>query len=194
MSVELLLNTPEIAVIGPPNTVEIQLDFGPTGQRGSKIFSGFDDPNTTSPSSNVLANDIYIRESQGQTEGYIYQYLSDGIGGYQWEKIGNLKPAIYTEISNIAPVGGLYPYSVSLATAFSNYSVSSITADNVSVQVTPELSTASVPLLVTIYSKSINSLSNEIEIDFNVLEYSGSSWATSTNTDINFHITLSLLS
>lgn len=194
MSVEVILNNPEISVIGPPETIQLQVGIGPTGQRGSKIFSGFDDPNTTPPSGQPLANDIYIREDQGQTEGYIYQYLSDGTGGYQWERIGNLKPSIHTEIINISPSGGIYQYLIPISDAFPNYSSSTISAENISIQVTPQIETGSLPLIATVYSKSINTGNNNIEIGINVLEYSGSSWSVSTNTDIYFNITISLIS
>jgi hypothetical protein len=193
MSLEVLLNTPEISVLGPPSSIDLQVDIGPRGQRGSQIYSGFDDPNTTSPSNSSFANDIFIRQSQGQTEGYIYQFLSDGVGGYQWELIGTLKPSIFSSVSNIQPAGGLYSFSVPLSIAFSNYSVSSISTNNIVAHVTPEISTSSKPLLATIYSKSINTSTNVLTINFNVLQYSGGTWQTSTDINIFFNVTISLV-
>jgi hypothetical protein len=199
MSVEVLLDNADIAVIGPPATVELQLDIGATGTRGSQIFSGFDNPNDTPPDADLLSNDLFIRESQGQTEGYIYQYLSDGIGGYQWEKIGNMKPSTYSDITslsasaNLSASAGIYTYSVTVAEAFSTYSIGSIDADNLAVQITPEISTGSVPVLVTIYDKQVNLISNTIEIDFYALKYSGGAWSAFSDSNGKYHITISLI-
>jgi hypothetical protein len=193
MSIEVLLNDPQISVIGPPETINLQVEVGPRGQRGSQIYSGFDDPNITPPNSSALVNDIFIRESQGQTEGYIYQYLSDGIGGFQWELIGTLKPSTYSEVLNISPIDGEYTYRVSLANAFSNYSVSEILAENISVQVSLQIEESSKTLISNINLKEIDTLTNDFVVVFNVLEYSLGSWSESEDENIYFNISLSLI-
>lgn len=198
MSIEVLLDTPEISVIGPPATVELQLDIGSRGIRGSQIYSGFDDPNDEAPDASLLPNDLYIRESQGQTEGYIYQYLSDGIGGFQWEKIGTLKPTIFSDVvslsaspSNLSASAGLYTYEVSIAEAFAEYPALSILPENLNIQISAELDGA--PIVTSIKSKSISTISNTININFYALQYETGSWSASANSNANYHITMSLL-
>jgi hypothetical protein len=200
MSIEVLLNNSDISVIGPPDTVELQLDVGGKGTRGSQIFSGFDDPNTTPPDETVLPNDIFIRESQGQTEGYIYQYLSDGAGGFQWEKIGSLKPSIYSEVvslgasaGNLSASAGIYTYQVSLSEAFTEYSATSISANNLHVQISTEFNDA--PVVTSVKTKSVDSLSNVIDVDFYSIYYNSAStqWIDLTDTSAKHHVTLSLL-
>lgn len=200
MSIEVLLDTPEISVIGPPATVELQLDIGSRGVRGSQIFSGFDDPNTTPPDANVLANDIFIRASQGQTEGYLYQYLSDGAGGFQWEKIGSLKPSIYSDIAslsasagNLSASAGIYSYQVSISEAFSEYTATAIEAENLNINISTEFSDA--PVVTSIKSRSVNNITNFINIDFYSMYYNSAcaQWTNLTNPSAKHHITLSLI-
>jgi hypothetical protein len=200
MSIEVLLNTPEISVIGPPATIDLQLDVGATGQRGSQIFSGFDDPNVAPPDASILLNDLFIRESQGQTEGYLYQYLSDGAGGFQWEKIGSLKPSIYSDVAslsasvgNISASGGIYTYAVSIAEAFSEYSATSISENNLSIQISTEFEDA--PVVTSLKTKSVNNITNFINVNFYSLYYNSASaqWLDLTDSSAKHHITISLL-
>lgn len=198
MSIEVLLDTPEISVIGPPATVELQLDIGSRGIRGSQIYSGFDDPNDEAPDASLLPNDLYIRESQGQTEGYIYQYLSDGVGGFQWEKIGNLKPTIFSHIAslsaspaNLSASAGVYTYEVSVAEAFAEYPALSILPENLTVQVSAELDGS--PVMTSIKTISVNTSSNTIGLDFYAMQYESGSWSASADSSAKYHITMSLL-
>lgn len=198
MSIEVLLDTPEISVIGPPNNILVQLETGATGERGSLIFSGFDNPNSASALlTGSLPNDLFIRESQGQTEGYIYQYLSDGAGGFNWEKIGNLKPSTFSDIASLSASAGLtasagiFSYEVSIAEAFNEYSISDITANNLHVSITPEL--LNTPIVTTIYGKEVNAGTNTIILDFYAMKYIAGSWSTVSDNSAKFHITISLL-
>jgi hypothetical protein len=198
MSIEVLFNNPDISVIGPPQNIVVQLETGATGDRGSLIFSGFDNPN--SASSNliyVLPNDLFIRASQGQTEGYIYQYLPDGAGGFNWEKIGNLKPSIFSQTvslndtAGLSASAGIFNYEIPISVAFNEYSISDITAENVHVSITPQL--LNTPISTTVYDIEVDSIANTIIITFFAMKYISGSWSVVTESNAKFHITLSLL-
>ena len=71
MPVEVLVNTEEITVLGPPPVVNVQLDIGATGVRGSKVFVGNGSPNSfmtngTIFNQDVYLNDLYINNSIGE--------------------------------------------------------------------------------------------------------------------------------
>jgi hypothetical protein len=198
MSIEVLLNNPDISVIGPPQNIVVQLETGATGDRGSLIFSGFDNPN--SASSNliyVLPNDLFIRASQGQTEGYIYQYLPDGAGGFNWEKIGNLKPSIFSQTvslndtAGLSASAGIFNYEIPISVAFNEYSISDITAENVHVSITPQL--LNTPIVTTIYNIEVDPITNKIIVIFFAMKYISGSWSVVTENNAKFHLTLSLL-
>lgn len=97
---EVLLSNDDITVLGPPSTVELLVDVGPQGIRGSKVFVGSGDPNPQTSSGfifgqSLILNDLYINTSPSGEYGYMYQYLSQP-GGDVWVKILDLKPVAYS--------------------------------------------------------------------------------------------------
>jgi hypothetical protein len=85
MAINVVLNTDEITVLGPPASIDLQVDIGPEGKRGSYIYSGFLDPNTTSTP--FINNPPQLRDLYYRTENNtIYQYIAVP-GGNQWQVI-----------------------------------------------------------------------------------------------------------
>ena len=93
---DVLLNNEDITVLGPPETVELLVDIGPTGTRGSQVFVGVGDPNVIEIGQTPLLNDLYINTSPGANYGYLYQYVSQP-GGNTWIEILELNPTIYSK-------------------------------------------------------------------------------------------------
>ena len=60
MSLSIPVNIDELAIIAPPEIIEVAVDIGPTGQRGSKVFVGTGDPNTKNFTETIYLNDLYI--------------------------------------------------------------------------------------------------------------------------------------
>ena len=101
MPVEVLVNTEEITVLGPPPVVNVQLDIGATGVRGSKVFVGNGSPNSfmingTIFNQDVYLNDLYINNSIGEEYSYMYQYISS-LGTNTWVPILKINPTIYSK-------------------------------------------------------------------------------------------------
>ena len=71
--VDVLLNTDDVVVLGPPETINVQVDIGPTGQRGSQVFVGSGDPNVVDIGQTPIYNDLYINTSPGGELGYLFQ-------------------------------------------------------------------------------------------------------------------------
>jgi hypothetical protein len=94
MSLDIILNNPEIAILGPPDSVNLQLDIGPQGIRGSKIYTGVGEPATNPTITDVNINDIYIRTDPSGS-GYVYQYLSGVIGSPNWVVVLQLNQLVY---------------------------------------------------------------------------------------------------
>jgi len=83
----------DLVVFGPPSTVDIGVDVGPQGQRGSQFFVGTGNPNniTIEEFENLygqipLFNDIFLRIDIGESYGTFYRYSSVP-GADQWEPI-----------------------------------------------------------------------------------------------------------
>lgn len=94
MSLDLILSQPEITILGPPASIDVQLDIGPQGIRGNKFFSGVGDPASNPAITNVIEGDFYLRTDPSGA-GYLYQYLSSLTGVLQWTVVFQLDPVIY---------------------------------------------------------------------------------------------------
>jgi hypothetical protein len=93
---DVVLLNEDVTVLAPPNTVEVLVDIGPAGTRGSQVFVGVGDPNVISIGQTPILNDLYINASPGQDYGYMYQYVSEP-GGNTWIQILKINPTIYSE-------------------------------------------------------------------------------------------------
>ena len=93
---EVILSNDDLTVLGPPDTVEVLVDIGPTGTRGSQVFVGIGDPNIIEIGQTPILNDLYINASPGEDYSYLYQYVSEP-GGDLWVEILKLSPTIYSK-------------------------------------------------------------------------------------------------
>lgn len=96
---EVLLTSPELVVFGGPSDVEVQVDFGPKGSRGSKFFAGEGEPSTapggTLEGQDIEVNDLYINTSLVSANyGWLYQYALE-LSTPAWIKILKINSSNY---------------------------------------------------------------------------------------------------
>ena len=169
MAIDVLLNTDDIVVFGPPDVVEVLVDIGPTGTRGSQVFVGVGDPNLVEIGQTPNLNDLYINTSPGADYGYMYQYVSEP-GGDTWIQILKLNPTIYSQNHLTTFTSGSASIVIPIADIVT-VTGTPLTAENFNVQYTishdnPVASTMAVPTLV----------GTDLTINFTAVEYSGSAW------------------
>jgi hypothetical protein len=81
-SLDVVLENDNLAIFGPPTSIDIALDIGPKGDRGSRIFSGSASPTFTDAQFNTLFGvtptygDVYILTSGTTNYGSFYTYTS----------------------------------------------------------------------------------------------------------------------
>ena len=94
LNIDALLSNDEILVVGPPAKIEVDLDLGAKGDRGSRIFVGDRKPdNTFVTDNNVLTYDLYINLAPTDNEyKNLYQYISNPITGGEWVRLLSLDP------------------------------------------------------------------------------------------------------
>jgi hypothetical protein len=153
---DVLLSNDDVTVLGPPNTVEILVDIGPTGTRGSKVFVGSGNPNNLTSSGSIfgqaiILNDLYINISPGTNYGYMYQYASEP-GGNTWVEILALNPTIYSKLHTTTYVNGEASITIPISDIVT-VTGSPLTANNFVVQYSIShthavASTVTVPALV----------------------------------------------
>jgi hypothetical protein len=88
LSVNVVLENDDVVVLGPPEVIELAIDIGPKGDRGSIWYTGEGDPNINTvvfQESQPRIGDFYIDVENGESYGLVYQYQVTP-GGNQWEE------------------------------------------------------------------------------------------------------------
>ena len=128
----VLVSNDDLTVLGSPEIVELLVDIGPTGTRGSKVFVGIGDPNVVplGGGQSPLLNDLYINTSPGTDYGYLYQYISQP-GGNTWVQILKMNPTIFPYIHETTYVAGVGQIVIPLSSISTQ---TSLTAENFNIQ------------------------------------------------------------
>lgn len=172
MAINVVLDTNELTVLGPPASIDLQVDIGPKGDEGSFIYSGTGDPNVvTGPfvSREERLGDIFFRVDNNT----FYQYSSFP-GGSQWQIISSVRPLIYNLIKNINFISGSGSTSILLNSFFSN-APANLTPEQISVQLTAE---GANPAVVSLSSKGITTgVTRSLLLEFVAAEYASGTWA-----------------
>ena len=177
-----LLSADQITVLGGPSTIDVNLDFGPTGQRGSFWFVGNGNPN--SPSTTIGQTpkifDMYINLDNADTEYLsLYQY-QNGVGSNSWVKLVNLIPNIFSKNLAVEFNAGNTSIKIPLISILPQQMVGSAVVTNFNVQhsivnsVNPISSTLNI--LNIIEDNGVLSLN----ISLSAIQYNGSSWENLT--------------
>jgi hypothetical protein len=100
----------DVSVIGGPTKINVDLDYGPPGKRGSQIFMGYGDPNSpdTTIGQTPELNDVFINVSTAVPNEYLngYQYKNDD-GTLSWITVFKLLPNQYSVNKEISFVDGV---------------------------------------------------------------------------------------
>jgi hypothetical protein len=190
--VDVLLNTEDVVVLGPPQTIDVLVDIGPQGTRGTKFIVGSGEPNPQTSSGVLLGqtlilNDMYINVAPGVNYGYLYQYVSQP-GGNTWTQVLHMNPAIYSAVETIAFTSGAGSITIPISNIVT-VSGSPLTASNFSVQfqiegANPIASSMEIPALV--------GAGTNLVINFDAVQYSGGSWSALTGNKI-VHLFISIV-
>jgi hypothetical protein len=190
--VDVLLNTEDVVVLGPPDSVDVLVDIGPQGTRGSRIIVGSGEPNAQTSSgvllgTTLILNDIYIQTDPGANYGYMYQYVSQP-GGNTWVEVLNISPAIYSAIQTLSFSSG----SASTTIPISNIvtvSGSPLAASNFNVQFQIE---GANPIAASMEIPALAGAGTNLVINFDAVQYSGGSWSALTGSK-TVHLFISIV-
>ena len=109
---DILLSNDDLTVFGGPETISLDLDFGPTGDRGSLIIGVQGDPRNSSVANSIVqdiqALDIAIDYSpSSSTYKTVFQYVATPSGTPQWTPLVSLKTNFYSETKGpLSPIDG----------------------------------------------------------------------------------------
>lgn len=138
---EVFVSTDDVKVIGGTANVNVELDFGPQGDRGNLFLVGYGDPNTITHSTALQVLDLYINV-RTTDDDYLMIYQLQNVNGTEtWvetsklmtDKFSNIRPVAFTDgvatsniefkVSNIVPMSllsGLTESSFNIQCTFSN--------------------------------------------------------------------------
>ena len=184
---DVVLSNDDLTVLSGPEVIELLVDIGPTGTRGSKVFVGIGNPNSVALSTKIL-NDLYINSAPGSDYGYLYQYVSEP-GGDTWVEVLKISPAIYSKIHTVtfgsgtsSDIGsGTITIPITDITA-----VTGLDADNFSVQYSIVNSN---PLASSLASVTISS--TNLVINLQASEYDGT-WGA-FDAEVSVHLFISVV-
>lgn len=182
-----VVDTDEVAVLGGPSSVNVQLDFGPSGSRGTRIFAGLGVPASAGISPSLF--DMYVNYKADDEEySYLYQYVNqDGVD--QWVTLLKLVPDAYS--SKPSPTFTAGSATVNIPVSYIVNEIGSVTADNFAAQIT---FSGSNPVASSVTYGTITSSGSDyvLPVTINAVEYSGGSW-TAVSGEKEFSISLTVV-
>ena len=151
---EVVLATDDLTILGGPSSIDVNLDIGPQGTRGTLIFVGNGKPDLAlalPTGYTVRVLDMYINILSSDDEYmYLYQYVNNGVSN-EWVKLMKLTPNQYSVNSNTTFVDGVADINLPLSAIVPSYPelLANITAENFNVQATvPNLNPISSGVIV----------------------------------------------
>ena len=183
---DVVLNNDDVTVLAPPAIVEVLVDIGPQGTRGSQFFVGVGNPNSVDIGQTPNLNDLYINTSPGGELGYLYQYRSEP-GGNVWVEVLDIYPSVYSENAQVTFESGSAEVVIPVADIVT-VTGTPLVSDNFSVQYSiahtnPVASAMQIPALV--------GAGDNLVINLEAVEYAGAAWsALDESVTIHFNITI----
>ena len=183
---DVVLNNDDVTVLAPPSIIEVLVDIGPQGTRGSQFFVGVGNPNLVSIGQTPNLNDLYINTSPGGELGYLYQYRSEP-GGNVWVEVLDIYPSVYSENAQVTFESGTSEVIIPVADIVT-VTGTPLVSENFSVQYSiahtnPVASAMQIPALV--------GAGDNLVINLEAVEYAGGTWsALDESVTIHFNITI----
>jgi hypothetical protein len=184
---DILLSNDDLTVFGGPETISLDLDFGPTGDRGSIIIGVQGDPREASVSNaisqDVQALDVAIDYSpSSDTYKTVFQNVATP-SGTQWTPLVSLKSNFYSETKGpLTPVNGKLTISpINLASIY-DISEGTVSSLRFSVQYSISSLESAGPLATNLIIKDVDTTQGFIALPLEIegVEYLDGAWVPMT--------------
>lgn len=191
----VFVSSEDVKVIGGTANVNVEVDFGPQGDRGSIFLVGNGNPNGVTHSTTLQLLDLYINV-QATDDDYmgLYQYVNVS-GVNTWVLTGTLIKDKFSVVRSVGFTNGKTTSEVDFRV--SNIApqslVGGLTAANFNVQCT--FSDPTNPIAHSIVIKPLEFEAGTgdqiLPVDINAVEFSGGSWISLNRTvSVHFLITV----
>ena len=125
---DALVSAIDLTVFGGPTSIDVDVDFGTQGERGSRIYGVIEDPRIVDTPKPVDTQvfDVAINVTPG-TDTYLTFFQKTGSGNEDWIAMTELFPNIYSAKEEVTFVGGTATFDIILNRVFTiqdgNYNV-----------------------------------------------------------------------
>jgi hypothetical protein len=191
----IFVSSDDVKVIGGTANVNVEVDFGPQGDRGNLFLVGYGNPNTVSHSVTLQLLDLYINV-QATDEDYLVMYQYQSVSGVNtWVETATLMTDKFSVIREVAFTNGITTNEVDFK--ISNIAplslVGGLTAENFNIQCTFSDPENPVAHSITVKPLAFQAGTGDqiLPIDINAVEFSEGSWVGLNRTVyIHFLITV----
>lgn len=184
---DILLSNDDLTIFGGPESISLDLDTGPQGDRGSIIIGVQGDPRNTNVANSITQDtqslDIAIDYSpNSSTYKTVFQKVSTG-GSLQWTPMVSLKTNFYSAIKGpYTPANGKITLAPINVAEIYDLSESNVSSSRFSVQYSVSSSETSGPLATTLIVKDLITSQGFLALPLEIkgVEYIDGTWSSMT--------------
>jgi hypothetical protein len=196
---DILLSNDDLTVFGGPETISLDLDVGPQGDRGSIIIGTLGDPRDATVRSyivqDVQALDIAVDVNPNSTTFKTLFQLVATPEGLQWTPVVSLKTDFYSSIKTVTAANGkltIPPINVTDIYLFQENST--VDSSNFNVQYSISSPDSGGPLATTLVVKELTDGPGFLALPLEIkgVEYDGTTWVPITGTK-NVHLFITVV-
>jgi hypothetical protein len=186
---DILLSNDDLTVFGGPETIGLDLDIGPQGDRGSIIIGVLGDPRNADVASTIVqetqALDLVIDyEETSPTYKTIFQKVSVS-GSLQWTQLLSLKTNYYSSVKEVVAANGKLTLTpINVADIYGLSGITSATSSAFKIQYSISSSDASGPLATTLIVKDLITSQGFLALPLEIkgVEYIDDAWQPMAGT------------
>lgn len=179
---DILLSNDDLTVFGGPESISLDLDIGPQGDRGSIIIGVLGDPRDSNVASTIVqdvqALDIAI-DYQAASPYFknMFQLVSTG-GSLQWTPLISLKANSYSSIKSVTASEGKLVIPPINVTEIYDLSENEVTSANFRVNYSVSSPDTAGPLATTLIVKDLVTTQGFLALPLEIkgVEYNGTTW------------------
>ena len=169
----VLVANDDLTVVGGPTSINVSMDFGGPGKRGSQVFISSGNPNEVSIGQTPEVLDLCINSLSSDDEyRYIYQYQNLGAVN-QWVPLFSLVPDTFSENTSKLFVEGVAQINIPV---FSITSTENLTFANFNVQCSI-IEDSPVSLSISVQEIDIVDDIQILPITVNAAKFSDGTWS-----------------
>jgi len=180
---DILLSNDDLTIFGGPETVSLDLDIGPQGDRGSIIIGVLGDPRDANVASTIVqdtqALDIAIDyQPASTTYKTVFQKVSSG-GSLQWTPLVSLKTNYYSSIKDVTAANGTLTIPpINVADIYGSSGITAATSEAFNVQYSISSPDSAGPLATKLVVKELITSQGFLALPLEIkgVEYINDDW------------------